>query len=267
MKTLHLGPDEVLVAAKIAVSRADTAADVAADIDAAEARIRAAVPIARLIYLEPDLRRAGEPGCRGPPRPPPARRPPPPPPGREAAPPPPVAGEGDSGGHGGSEPHAAVTGTPPGRPGPAGRRGRRRPGDRRRGHRRGGGPGRRQSRAVGRAAGGAGLGGGDVEPVQQADPRRPALPRAVRLPAGARGALRTLPAGADDRTAPGDAAAVPAPTHRAGLAAGVLRRGGGALRRARCRLHPRPGGGWAGDTTAPAPVPTRDPGRLPRATG
>jgi cation diffusion facilitator family transporter len=62
MKTLHLGPDEVLVAAKIAVARADTAADVAADIDAAEARIRAAVPIARLIYLEPDLRRPAEPG-------------------------------------------------------------------------------------------------------------------------------------------------------------------------------------------------------------
>jgi cation diffusion facilitator family transporter len=57
MKTLHLGPDEVLVAAKIAVERGDTAAAIAATIDAAEARIREAVPTARVIYLEPDLRR------------------------------------------------------------------------------------------------------------------------------------------------------------------------------------------------------------------
>jgi cation diffusion facilitator family transporter len=57
MKTLHLGPDEVLVAAKIAVGHADTAAGIAGTIDAAEARIRAAVPTARVIYLEPDLRR------------------------------------------------------------------------------------------------------------------------------------------------------------------------------------------------------------------
>jgi cation diffusion facilitator family transporter len=62
MKTLHLGPDEVLVAAKIAVQRGDTAAEIAATIDAAEARIRAAVPTARAIYLEPDLRRSAEPG-------------------------------------------------------------------------------------------------------------------------------------------------------------------------------------------------------------
>ena len=58
MKTMHLGPDEVLVAAKIAVQRGDTAAEIAEDIDAAERRIRDAVPIARVIYLEPDLRRA-----------------------------------------------------------------------------------------------------------------------------------------------------------------------------------------------------------------
>ncbi|WP_313557389.1 cation diffusion facilitator family transporter [Miniimonas arenae] len=58
LKTLHLGPEELLVAAKIEVPSASTAADVAAAIDAAEGRIRAAVPIARVIYLEPDLRRA-----------------------------------------------------------------------------------------------------------------------------------------------------------------------------------------------------------------
>ncbi|MFV0129607.1 cation diffusion facilitator family transporter [Streptomyces sp. HMX112] len=55
MRTLHLGPEELLVAAKIAVRHSDTAAQVAAAIDAAEQRIRAAVPIARVIYLEPDI--------------------------------------------------------------------------------------------------------------------------------------------------------------------------------------------------------------------
>jgi cation diffusion facilitator family transporter len=55
MKTLHLGPEELLVAAKIAVRSTDSAAEVAKGIDAAEARIRAAVPIARVIYLEPDI--------------------------------------------------------------------------------------------------------------------------------------------------------------------------------------------------------------------
>ncbi|UPK76862.1 cation diffusion facilitator family transporter [Nocardioidaceae bacterium SCSIO 66511] len=57
LRTLHLGPDELLVAAKIAVPATDSAADVAAAIDAAERRIRDAVPIARVIYLEPDIRR------------------------------------------------------------------------------------------------------------------------------------------------------------------------------------------------------------------
>ncbi len=57
MKTLHLGPDELLVAAKIAVTPTDSAADVAAAIDAAEAAVREVEPLARVIYLEPDLRR------------------------------------------------------------------------------------------------------------------------------------------------------------------------------------------------------------------
>lgn len=57
MRTLHLGPEELLVAAKIAVTRGDTAAEVAEGIDEAERRIREAVPIARVIYLEPDLYR------------------------------------------------------------------------------------------------------------------------------------------------------------------------------------------------------------------
>jgi cation diffusion facilitator family transporter len=55
MRTLHLGPEELLVAAKVAVRHDDTAGEVARAIDAAEERIRAAVPIARVIYLEPDI--------------------------------------------------------------------------------------------------------------------------------------------------------------------------------------------------------------------
>lgn len=63
LRTMHLGPEELLVAAKIEVPAASSAGDVARAIDEAEARVRAAVPIATLIYLEPDLRRAvvGEP--------------------------------------------------------------------------------------------------------------------------------------------------------------------------------------------------------------
>jgi cation diffusion facilitator family transporter len=57
MRTVHISPDAILVAAKIAVRPADTAAQVAAGIDAAERRVRAAVPIARTIYLEPDIYR------------------------------------------------------------------------------------------------------------------------------------------------------------------------------------------------------------------
>ena len=57
MRTLHLGPEELLVAAKIGVDGAASASDVANAIDAAEQRVREAVPIARVIYLEPDLDR------------------------------------------------------------------------------------------------------------------------------------------------------------------------------------------------------------------
>jgi cation diffusion facilitator family transporter len=57
IRTLHLGPDELLVAAKIAVDGSAAAAEVAATIDAAEAAIRAVEPTARVIYIEPDIRR------------------------------------------------------------------------------------------------------------------------------------------------------------------------------------------------------------------
>ncbi|WP_433610597.1 cation diffusion facilitator family transporter [Dactylosporangium sp. CA-139114] len=65
MRTVHLGPDELLVAAKIAVRHNETADEIARGIDAAEARIRAAVPIARVIYLEPDIYRAAKAGEAG----------------------------------------------------------------------------------------------------------------------------------------------------------------------------------------------------------
>ncbi|HEX8630721.1 MAG TPA: cation diffusion facilitator family transporter [Catenuloplanes sp.] len=55
MKTLHLGPEELLVAAKIAVQPNETAQQIAEHINGTEARIREAVPIARVIYLEPDI--------------------------------------------------------------------------------------------------------------------------------------------------------------------------------------------------------------------
>jgi divalent metal cation (Fe/Co/Zn/Cd) transporter len=58
LRTLHVGPDELLVAAKIAVGRRDTAAQVAEAIDAAEQRLRAAVPSATYVFLEPDIDRS-----------------------------------------------------------------------------------------------------------------------------------------------------------------------------------------------------------------
>ncbi|MFT4219236.1 MAG: cation diffusion facilitator family transporter [Microbacterium sp.] len=57
LKTLYLGPDELLVAAKLGFAADKPLATVAGDIDAVEARVRAAVPIARVIYFEPDIYR------------------------------------------------------------------------------------------------------------------------------------------------------------------------------------------------------------------
>ncbi|CAN5126449.1 cation diffusion facilitator family transporter [soil metagenome] len=55
IKTLYLGPEELLVAAKIAFARTKTLSDIATSINEVEASIRAAVPAARIIYLEPDV--------------------------------------------------------------------------------------------------------------------------------------------------------------------------------------------------------------------
>jgi cation diffusion facilitator family transporter len=55
LKTLYLGPEELLVAAKIAQPAGRRLGEVASSIDAIETRIRDAVPAARVIYLEPDV--------------------------------------------------------------------------------------------------------------------------------------------------------------------------------------------------------------------
>ena len=57
LRTQYLGPEELLVAAKIALRPGLPMEQVAREIDDAEARVRAAVPEARLMYLEPDLER------------------------------------------------------------------------------------------------------------------------------------------------------------------------------------------------------------------
>jgi cation diffusion facilitator family transporter len=57
LKTLHVGPDELLVAAKVAFGGEDDAGTIARGIDEAEAAVRAVLPSARYIYLEPDLDR------------------------------------------------------------------------------------------------------------------------------------------------------------------------------------------------------------------
>jgi cation diffusion facilitator family transporter len=55
MRTQHIGPDELLVAAKIQLRPGLDTAGVAAAINRAECRIREAVPIECMIYLEPDV--------------------------------------------------------------------------------------------------------------------------------------------------------------------------------------------------------------------
>lgn len=57
LKTLYLGPDELMLAAKIAIKANASGEDIAQSIDAAELAVREAVPTARVIYLEPDIQR------------------------------------------------------------------------------------------------------------------------------------------------------------------------------------------------------------------
>ncbi len=60
LRTSHIGPDALLVAAKIGVPPELTAAVLAAGINAVEQRVRAVVPIAETIYLEPDIYHPGQ---------------------------------------------------------------------------------------------------------------------------------------------------------------------------------------------------------------
>ncbi len=55
LRTIHLGPEDVMVAAKVEFDNALTVRALAAAIDATEVEIRAAVPHARLVFIEPDI--------------------------------------------------------------------------------------------------------------------------------------------------------------------------------------------------------------------
>lgn len=58
MKTLYLGPDELMLGAKISVAKGATGEEIAETINAAEESVRNAVPATRVIYLEPDIKHA-----------------------------------------------------------------------------------------------------------------------------------------------------------------------------------------------------------------
>lgn len=58
LHTEHLGPDALLVAAKAIFDPKLSAGDVSRSIDEAEAAMRAAVPSARFIFIEPDIARS-----------------------------------------------------------------------------------------------------------------------------------------------------------------------------------------------------------------
>jgi cation diffusion facilitator family transporter len=57
IRTMQLGPGSVLVACKVAVEPDTPAAEIVRDIDAAEVRIRQAVPEATYVFIEPDVLR------------------------------------------------------------------------------------------------------------------------------------------------------------------------------------------------------------------
>jgi cation diffusion facilitator family transporter len=59
LRTQHIGPDEILVAAKLEYSSALTFDQVVDAINATERNVRSAVPAARMIYIEPDLHTEG----------------------------------------------------------------------------------------------------------------------------------------------------------------------------------------------------------------
>jgi divalent metal cation (Fe/Co/Zn/Cd) transporter len=55
LRTLHIGPDELLVTAKVELDGDLTFSEVARVVDETQSRVRAEVPAARFIYLEPDV--------------------------------------------------------------------------------------------------------------------------------------------------------------------------------------------------------------------
>lgn len=57
LRTMHLGPEELLVAAKIEYDRSLDVPALAAAIDATELNLRASVHVPAIIYIEPDIRR------------------------------------------------------------------------------------------------------------------------------------------------------------------------------------------------------------------
>ncbi|HKA04575.1 MAG TPA: cation diffusion facilitator family transporter [Acidimicrobiales bacterium] len=57
LRTEHLGPDDVLVGAKLEFDPTMSVPDLADAIDDVEARVRSVVPAARVMYLEPDVHR------------------------------------------------------------------------------------------------------------------------------------------------------------------------------------------------------------------
>ncbi|HKQ01805.1 MAG TPA: cation diffusion facilitator family transporter [Actinomycetes bacterium] len=61
LRTMHLGPEELLVVAKVELDPSLSADDAARVIDHAQADLRAAVPNARIIYLEPELPAVADP--------------------------------------------------------------------------------------------------------------------------------------------------------------------------------------------------------------
>jgi divalent metal cation (Fe/Co/Zn/Cd) transporter len=61
MRTEHIGPDELLVAAKLELAPDMTVVETAEAVDRIETAVRRAVPSARIMYLEPDVFRTGVP--------------------------------------------------------------------------------------------------------------------------------------------------------------------------------------------------------------
>jgi len=57
LRTVHLGPDDLLVAAKVDFDHSLSVEALAAAIDNAEIALRTAVPKSTTIYIEPDIRR------------------------------------------------------------------------------------------------------------------------------------------------------------------------------------------------------------------